>query len=146
MYNIQQIIESWKQDTKIDDLNLDLENTKIPSLHSKYIGMLSEERMSLRAYKTKLKTLAVKLRDYFSGAMSEDDLKAFGREQFRLKIMRSDLDERIKSDDEYLRLEARISMQEEKVDVLLEIMKSINFRNMTLRNAIEYRKMMLGGG
>ena len=48
MINIDEIVESWREDSKIDDLNLDKENVRIPSLHSKYVGMMVDENKSLR--------------------------------------------------------------------------------------------------
>ena len=39
---IDQIIENWREDSKLDDVELDTEALKIPSLHAKYLKLLFE--------------------------------------------------------------------------------------------------------
>jgi hypothetical protein len=142
---IEEIIAAWKSDTKLDDLNLDMESTKIPNLHSKYLTMLSDERILLRSLGFEKKKIYKKLRAYYSGEFTEEELKESGREQFRKKVIRSEMDDYVYSDDEMIRIEAKIEMQQEKVDVLTEVIKSINNRGFQIKNAIDWRRLTMGG-
>lgn len=142
---IDEIIAAWKSDTKLDDLNLDMESTKIPNLHSKYLTMLSDERIILRGLNFEKKKIHKKLRAYYSGEFTEEELEESGREQFRKKVIRSEMDDYVYSDDEMIRIEAKIEMQQEKVDVLSEIIKSINNRGFQIKNAIDWRRLTMGG-
>ena len=142
---LSDIIQSWEVDSKIDDLNLDLEGAKISNLHSKYISILSSERMSLRGMHIRRKNLIRILREYYNGSITQEDLAEINRLPCAQRILRSDLMLYVESDSLLIELDTKISVQEEKVDVLSEIMKSINNRNFALKSMIEWKRLMLGG-
>jgi len=48
------------------------------------------------------------------------------------------------TDDLMIRVNAKISTQEEKVDVLKEIIRSINSRGYQLKNAIDWHRLTMG--
>ncbi len=93
MINIDEIVESWREDSKIDDLNLDKENVRIPSLHSKYVGMMVDENKSLRTLIRDRAILRRLLRSYYLGKADTDDLEKLGRDQFYEKILKNELNE-----------------------------------------------------
>lgn len=142
---LEDIIQSWKEDTKLDDLNLDIESTKIPNLHSKYIAILSDERIKLRSFQTQKKILIGKLKTYYSGSSTEDDLQELQREQFLGKVLKNEMMMNIETDPLIVSVEAKISSQEVKVMALEEIMKSINNRGFSIKNAIDWRRLTVGG-
>ena len=45
---LEEILESWSKDSKIDNTELDKESLKIPSLHNKYLKMYTSENLLLR--------------------------------------------------------------------------------------------------
>jgi hypothetical protein len=141
---IEDIYSSWKTDSRIDDLNLDLEATKVPNLHSKYVVILSQERSVLRGLLLQKKALASTLREYYAGHMDQEALDKLGRNQCFIKILRADLSSYVDADHDMRALEAKIQVAEEKVELLLEIMKSINSRNYSIRAHIDYRRLTLG--
>ena len=144
MINIDEIVESWREDSKIDDLNLDKENVRIPSLHSKYVGMMVDENKSLRTLIRDRAILRRLLRSYYLGKADTDDLEKLGRDQFYEKILKNELKEYMDTDDLMIRINARISTQEEKIDVLKEIIRSINSRGYQLKNAIDWHRLTMG--
>ena len=144
MINIDEIVESWREDSKIDDLNLDKENVRIPSLHSKYVGMMVDENKSLRTLIRDRAILRRLLRSYYLGKADTDDLEKLGRDQFYEKILKNELNEYIDTDELMIRIYARISTQEEKIDVLKEIIRSINSRGYQLKNAIDWHRLTMG--
>ena len=142
---ISQIIDSWKTDTKIDDLNIDLESARTISLHGKYMEWLSDARGTLRGLRIHRKHLWRKLYDYYRGASTEDDLLELGKEQNPRHILKTEATGFIEADQLMIDLDSKIAVQEEKVDILAEIIKSVNSRNYALKNIIEWRRMSLGG-
>ena len=144
MINIDEIVESWREDSKIDDLNLDKENVRIPSLHSKYVGMMVDENKSLRTLIRDRAILRRLLRSYYLGKADTDDLEKLGRDQFYEKILKNELNEYMDTDELMIRINARISTQEEKSDVLKEIIRSINSRGYQLKNAIDWHRLTMG--
>ena len=144
MINIDEIVESWREDSKIDDLNLDKENVRIPSLHSKYVGMMVDENKSLRTLIRDRAILRRLLRSYYLGKADTDDLEKLGRDQFYEKILKNELNEYMDTDELMIRINARISTQEEKIDVLKQIIRSINSRGYQLKNAIDWHRLTMG--
>ena len=144
MMNIDEIVQSWREDSKIDDLNLDKENVRIPSLHSKYVGMMVDENKSLRTLYRDRAILRRLLRSYYLGKADTDDLEKLGRDQFLEKILKNELNDYMDTDDLMIRVNAKISSQEEKIDVLKEIIRSINSRGYQLKNAIDWHRLTLG--
>lgn len=139
------IIEAWKIDTQIDDLNIDKESVRISSLHAKYLEWLSGERSSSRALQIKKNQTIKDLRDYYLGVSSQEKLADLDRLPFAERVLKNEVMTFIDSDQLMIELNSRISAQDEKVEVLLEIMKSLNQRNFHLNNATNWRKLMLGG-
>lgn len=143
---ITDLIEEWKKDTRIDDLNLDSESIKIPSLHSKYIEILSKSRLDLRQLRIQRRLLVKDLFEYYHGDLNNpQDLARIGREPYAKKLMKGDVMGYVEADSDIMRMDARIELQSELVETLLEIMKSINSRGYSIKNAIDFRKLMLGG-
>ena len=55
--NIQDIYESWEQDSVFERDQLSEESIKIPQLHSKYMKILSQERMKSKVITHQYKLL-----------------------------------------------------------------------------------------
>ena len=143
---INELIDEWKKDTRIDDLNLDSESLKVPSLHSKYMRHLSESRMELRQLRIQRRLLVKDLFEYYHGDLNNpEDLERIGREPYVKKLMKNDVMSYVEADREVMRMDAKMEMQSELVDTLLEIMKSINNRGYSLKNAIDWRRHTTGG-
>jgi len=142
---IDDILNEWKNDTVLDDLNLDRESVRIPNLHAKYITLLSDDRRLLRGYQSQKKQIISKLRNYYSGSATQQELADLGREQFLGKTLKNEIMINVELDELIISIDAKISMLEVKVLTLEEIMKSINSRGYQIKNAIDWRRLTLGG-
>lgn len=140
----QEILDMWASDTKLDDLNLDLESIKVPMLHGKYLALLSKERGKVRELTASKKTLTRLLTSYYTGKATPEDLSKLGREQFLERVLRGDIEDRILNDHAMIRLESTLGMHQECVLVLEEIMKSINNRGFQIKNVIDWRRLTVG--
>jgi hypothetical protein len=145
LMKLEEIYEMWENDAKYDDLNLDTESLNISSLHAKYNRLLSETRSQLRACFIQRKSRANLLRDYYLGNLNNpDDLVRIDRPPFLQKVLKNEVQGYIDADDDLLKLETRTAMLEEKVDVVVEIMKCIHKRGYDIKSAIEWRKFTNG--
>jgi len=142
---LSQIIDAWKEDSKIDDLNIDNESVKIISLHAKYIEWLSNSRGTLRGFHIQRNHLTKKLRDYYLGVSTQEQLEELKRDPHGERILKNELMMFVESDELMIDLNTKLTIQEEKVETLTEIMKSINSRNYILKNYIDWKRLMLGG-
>jgi len=137
---LEDIYAMWETDSKYDDLNLDKESLNISSLHAKYNRLLSETRSQLRATIIKKKAHYSTLRDYYLGNLNNpDDLEPFRRE-----VLKNEVQGYIDADGELVRIDERIALLEEKVEVIIEIMKCIHKRGYDIKSAIEWRKFTNG--
>jgi hypothetical protein len=139
---IEDIISLWRNDVKIDDIELDREALNVPILHAKYLSILSQERLKLRSFKIKRAEVNRKLSDYYRGDLNNPaDLEEIGREPWPKSVLKQELVSYVEADDEMIKLTTRMALQQETVDVCEEILKAINSRGYVIKNAIDWRRL-----
>jgi hypothetical protein len=142
---LEDIYAMWEVDCKYDDLNLDQDSLNISSLHAKYNRLLSETRSQLRSAMIRKKAHYSTLRDYYLGNLNNpEDLERIGRTPFLNKVLKNEVQGYIDSDGDLIRMDERIALLEEKVEVIVEIMKCIHKRGYDIKSAIEWRKFTNG--
>jgi hypothetical protein len=142
---LEELYEMWEKDAKYDDLNLDQDSLNISSLHAKYNRLLSETRSQLRSAMIRKKAHYSTLRDYYLGNLNNpEDLERIGRTPFLNKVLKNEVQGYIDSDGDLIRMDERIALLEEKVEVIVEIMKCIHKRGYDIKSAIEWRKFTNG--
>ena len=67
---IEEVIDLYQKDCKIDETELSRESLNTPILHGKYLKIYSEERLKLRSFKIKRDELTSKLMDYYKGDLN----------------------------------------------------------------------------
>ena len=141
--NLSEIQDQVKRDLKINDLELDIESLRIPSLHIKYLQFLKENSLKLKKANGELAVLKRNKWIYYTGKASEDVYKEKG--DFPLKLKTKD-EERtfIEADEEIQKKKTEVEYYETVVDYLQEIVKQIGQRNFQIKNAIEWRKFEAG--
>jgi hypothetical protein len=142
---LDEIHALWSQDCDINRIELGEEALKIPKLHSKYLRMFSDERMLLRKLEEDRSTLKLLKIDYYRGVLPEEDLRANGWEPFRLSVLKSDLPMYLDADQDIIKINLKISVQQEKVDTLEAIIKSISNRGYLIKSAIDFERFKVGG-
>lgn len=143
--NIDDIMNMWSDDVIMDSTELDTESLKIPNLHAKWLNILTKERQKLRRLNLKKQQLSKTLSEYYRGDLNNpDDLKQINREPYLKTVLKSDINIHVETDQDMIELNLRTSYQQETVDVVEEIVKAVNGRQWTIRNAIEHRKFTQG--
>ena len=141
---LDDIMNMWSEDCNMNRTELGEEALKIPKLHSKYLRHFSEERLLLRKMEEERRELVKLKHDYFRGILPEEDLKANGWEPNRLSILKSDIPMHLDADQDVIKYNLKIAMQQEKVDTLESIIKSISNRGYLIKSAIDYEKFKVG--
>ena len=140
---LSEIQEQVRKDLKINDLELDIESLRIPSLHSKYLQLLTEHSLLLKKTQGEYAVLKRNKWIYYTGKAPEEVYKEKG--DFPLKLKTKD-EERtfIEADEEVRELKGKVEYYETVVEYLQEVVKSISNRSFQIKNAIEWRKFEAG--
>lgn len=142
--NIENIKAQAELDTAIDVNHLEEESTKVPQIHNKYLVILMDEKLILESMESKLKVLRRDKWLYYSGKMSDEELKQKGWQPFDLSILKQDLDRFIDSDSEVINLSHKVFLQKEKVNYIESVVKIIAGKMWNIRSAIEWIKFTQG--
>ncbi len=140
----EEIQKLWTGDCEIDETELSQESVKIPQLHNKYLILFHDERLRLRTMKFEHSKLLKVKREYFSGRMEAAELEAYDWEPFQYKLLKADVQEYIDADDDIIEGKKKISLQEEKVEYLESVVKSLSTRGYLIKNAIDWKRFTEG--
>lgn len=141
---IEDIVSEWDKDCKMDETELGEESTKIPVIHNKYLKIYMGENATLKRLYAQRSKLKRTLTEYYLGELDKEELEDIGREQFYKKLLKNEIDTYIESDDEFIELNLKLALQQEKVNYLESIIKSINNRGFQIKNAIEWLRFTNG--
>ena len=100
--------------------------------------------MILKSIDFKHKELLRLKHEYYVGTISDEDLMERGWQPNPLKIMRSDIQMYIDADTDIVELLQKRALQQEKVDLVNDILKSINTRGFQIKNAIDWIRFTNG--
>lgn len=142
--HIDEIKKLAEKDMKIDPTELDKESLNIPLLHNKYLVLLMEEKLIFKKHESTYKKLLKNKWLYYSGKMSEEQLKENNWEPFELALLRQDLDRFIESDSDIIEITNKMELQKEKVVYLENIVKIISNKAWNIRSAIDWIKFTQG--
>ncbi len=140
----EEIQKLWSGDCEIDETELSQESVKIPQLHNKYLILFHDERLRLRTMKFEHSKLLKVKREYFSGRMDATELEAYDWEPFQYKLLKADVQEHIDADDDIIEGKKKLSLQEEKVEYLESVVKSLTNRGYLIKNAIDWKRFTEG--
>jgi len=142
--NIEQIKAQAEIDTVIDTNHLDDEASRIPQIHNKYLCILMYEKLVLESLDSKLKILRRDKWLYYSGKLSQEELKQKGWEPFDLNILKQDIDRFIDSDIDIINLGNKVFLQKEKINYIESVIKIISNKIWNIRSSIEWIKFSQG--
>lgn len=143
MENLEQILKYWEKDAEIDQTEPGKELIKIPTLHSKYLGILIKHKIaSKKAHFDYLRMRKVKI-DYFSGRMDQEELDAHGWQPFQF-VLKSDVNAYLEGDNDLIKMLEKKVYHEETVSVLESIMNELKSRTFQLRDFIGWEKFIGG--
>jgi hypothetical protein len=144
---LDEVLSEWKEDSKIEMLNLDGESKRSPELHAKYLEELTNSKLKLRHLEFEQKKLMKDKWLWFGGKLDRDTIKEHGWKDDPfdgLKVMKSDLHYYVETDPQLVDSEAKIEYMKVKIETLREIVDNIKWRHTHIKNIIENRKFEAG--
>lgn len=147
MNNLQSILEMWKKDSVIDEMNLDESSRDSAKLHGKYLELLSVNRMKLKKAELEFKVLLKDKWLHYNGKMPKEqiDEKGWGYDPLNgLTVLKGDMDYYYDSDPIIQEHQAKIQYLEEVCATLKEILENVKWRHQNIKNMIEWRKFTSG--
>ena len=130
-----------EKDLKVNDEILDKESFKNQELYAKYLDHKTNFELLLHKAKGDYKVLYRDKWEYYGG---KADAKVYASKPFDIKVMKTDLQMYIQSDDDILRLQNKIGYYESCVDYCKGVIKSIDNRGWDIRNATDWKKFEAG--
>ena len=143
--NIDQIRELWEADSEIDKTELGDEALKIAKLHAKYMRHLSDERLLLRKLEADMKVLKRDKYEFYTLGPTKEQKMNGWELPARGMVLKQDINIYMEADKEIVELSLRIGMQQEKVELLDSILRSIMSRGYQLKTALDHLKFTMGG-
>ena len=147
MNNLQEILDMWKKDSIIDELNLDESSRDSAKSHSKYLEILSVNRIKLKKAELDFKVLLKDKWLHYNGKLSKEEMDAKGWDYNPLgglTVLKGDMDYYYDSDPLIQKAQVKIEYLKEVVDTLKEILDNVKWRHQTIKNMIEWRKFTSG--
>tara|TARA_A100001234_G_scaffold180109_1_gene162527 strand:- start:139 stop:567 length:429 start_codon:yes stop_codon:yes gene_type:complete len=129
------------KDLKINDTELDLESLKTPQLHNKYMKFHNQYTNLLKKAEQDLARLTREKWEYYTG---KADPSVYQQKPFNIKLLKPDVDKYLKSDDDLIKLEQKVTYVQSVVDYLDRTVKIISNRGFQIKNAIDWRKFTSG--
>ncbi len=141
---LEEIQELWNRDREIDITELATESIRIPQIHDKYLKIFIDEKIKLRKLQLNLTKIVKMKTDYYSGRMSQDELDRLEWQPFLIKVLKSEVNSYVESDDDIIKLKETIALMEEKINYLDSIIRMINNRGFQIKSAIDWIKFKDG--
>jgi hypothetical protein len=135
------LVKMVNEDMKIDRFKLVEEATRTPNILSKYLEIYRNEKVLLHTLTSKFAILRKQKWEYYSGKASPEE---YEEKPFDKKILRQDIDIYLESDEDILTISNKIAMQKEKCFYLEKILRGIEQREFSIKNAITMLKFDSG--
>lgn len=130
--DFNELKEMVKNEVRIDEAHLDKTAIKIPTLHTKYLGLLQESQARL-----------VMLKRQYDKKYRERWL--YYRQDFNVELKsKAEYESLILGEDEFDSLIFQLEYEKERCEYLESVIKQIGSLGYLVRDAIEWRKFEAG--
>lgn len=141
---LEQILELWEEDSHINKNELGDEAIKIPKLHSKYYRIYVNEKLVLRKYKAELDQLRLEKYEFYTQGPTKEQMDLGWKLPASGKILKNEVNSYLDADKEIVEKSLKIGLQNEKVDLLESIIKSLTSRGFNLNVAVSWERFKVG--
>jgi len=142
--NVDDIFQLWTEDVEIDKTELGDEAIKIPKLHNKYFQIYIKEKLLLRKFDSEMKQLKLDKYEFYTQGHTEETRSKMWELPAKGLILKTDIPMYMDADPDIVKLSLKIGLQQEKVDFLDSIIKSLNSRGFNIKAAIDWHKFTMG--
>jgi len=140
-----EIQTEWKNDSKINQLELGDEAVRTATLHAKYLTVLSNVKLQLRKAESDYNNMRRLKYRYYRGELTQSELEKLNLEQYMgNKPLKNEMEEFMSCDVDLNMLTDKIEYYKTVVYTLEQILRSINSRTWDIKSAIEWNKFTNG--
>ena len=132
--DLEKLQEQADKDLKINDTELDLESLKTPQLHNQYMKHLTKYKLMLSRAETEYSILKREKWEYYTG---KSDASVYAEKPFDLKILRTDIDKYLESDEDLQKAKQKVDYLSTTVDFLDRTIRLISNRGFIIKIAID---------
>lgn len=142
---LEKLMEKWKEDSTIHDVDLDREALNQPKLHCEWLDILTKFKIKLYKIERDITEKKAILTEYYMGRMTKDALTKLGRGQYLHKTpLKSELEKLLEADELVIDLMQKFYYYTTIVEYATSVLGAIKDRGFSIKNAIEYRKFIAG--
>ena len=138
---IEDIKDMLEKDRSIDHTQLDTESLKIPEQAVKYQQLAHDEALMLRHLEREYNVMKYKRWMYYMGKADDE---VYEKEPFDHKVLKSDVNTFLDADSKLCNLQDRITIQTEKLKLVVEAGKVMQNKSFNIKNALDHQKFMGG--
>lgn len=137
-------MEEWEKDSDIDKTELGDAALKLAKLHHKYYRFLVNEKMIVKTYESDMHVLKLDKYEFFTQGPNEETVKKGWTLPAKGLILKADIPMYMSADQEIINLSLRIGLQEEKIQALESIIRTLNSMGYNIKAAIDWQKFING--
>lgn len=141
---LEEIFDLWGEDSNVDRTELGNAALALAKLHHKYYKILSTERLLLRKLEAEMKELKLEKFEFFSDGPTEEQIEKGWKLPAKGRILKSDIHNYVDADSDIIKFNLKISYQNEKIDLLESIIKTIANRGFHIKSAIDWERFKVG--
>lgn len=137
-------MEEWEKDSDIDKTELGDAALKLAKLHHKYYRFLVNEKMILKTYEADMHSLKLDKYEFFTQGPNEETMKKSWVLPAKGLILKADIPMYMSADKDIINLSLKIGLQEEKIQALESIIRTLNSMGYNIKAAIDWQKFING--
>ena len=141
---IDEILENWNVDSKIDKTELGDAALDIPKRHHKYYQILISEKLLLRSQEAEMKQLKLDKYEFYTQGPNEETESKGWKLPAKGLILKTDIPMYMDADSDIIKLSLKIGLQQEKIEFLDSIIRSLMNRGYNIKAAIDWTKFTMG--
>jgi hypothetical protein len=137
---IDDLMEEWSVDSKMDETELLKELARVPILHAKYLRILSHHNLIVKKYANDFNRMKKLKFEYYNGDLNNpEDLKEHGFEPMLKKILRQDINMYLESDTDLNNILLKKMVHQEIVDFCTSVLRELSNRTFQLNSAVKWQ-------
>ena len=140
---IEELMEMWEKDAKVDQTDPSNAIIHIPVLHAKYVREHALHTLAAKQCGVELSRMKKIKWEYYNGKLDEATLKKYGLEPFRF-VIKSDISIYFDADEDLIKIQARKLLHDQAIEVCTAIMKELNSRTFQIKAFMEWERFVAG--
>lgn len=149
MTDLDELMTMWSQDSKVDETKLGEEVIKTANLHSKYLNIMTKNRLKSKVQELNFNKEKIFKIKYYSGHFNNsEDMKMLeerGLEPIQEKILKNQIQSYLDSDQTLIDILLKKAMYDEIVAYCEEVLKALANRGYAINASIKWNIFTSGG-